>query len=61
MQWEYKTVRFTQKSFLTSGLDMQELRDRLNEYGEDGWELVSFNYGLGMWGAGIAVLKRPLK
>lgn len=57
MKWEYKTIQFIRKNFWTSSLDTQEIRDRLNEAGQDGWELVSFATSFGMQ-RGVAVLKR---
>lgn len=59
MRWSYKTVHFSLKKEGLLGsafLDETEIEVSLNEYGENGWELVSFmevNDGL------IAIFKQP--
>ncbi len=45
MSWSYKTVRFDLKKegILSSAfLDESEIEESLNEFGQAGWELVSF-------------------
>ncbi len=60
MRWSYKTVHFSLKKEGLLGsafLDEAEIEISLNEFGQSGWELVSFmevNDGL------IAVFKQPL-
>jgi hypothetical protein len=41
VQWEYKTVKFKTGGFLGGILEEQEFDRELNQYGEQGWELVS--------------------
>jgi Domain of unknown function (DUF4177) len=59
MRWSYKTVHFSLKKEGLLGsafLDETEIEVSLNDYGQSGWELVSFmevNDGL------IAVFKQP--
>lgn len=59
MRWSYKTVHFSLKKEGLLGsafLDEAEIEESLNEFGKNGWELVSFmevNDGL------IAIFKQP--
>jgi hypothetical protein len=60
MRWSYKTVVYELKKegFLGSAfLDEAEVEESLNEYGKNGWELVSM---MEMQDGLIAVFKRPL-
>ena len=42
MKWEYLTVVFAASGWFLGGkLDGKAFNDKLNELGEDGWELVS--------------------
>ncbi|HYG36423.1 MAG TPA: DUF4177 domain-containing protein, partial [Clostridia bacterium] len=42
MKWEYRTVMFeASRWFLGGQIDGQKFNDRLNELGEEGWELVN--------------------
>jgi hypothetical protein len=61
MQWEYRTVQYNRRSFLSGRVDPIKLNMRLNELGRDGWELVNVENMTG-WGmpAVIAVFKRQL-
>ncbi len=65
MTWEYRTVVFDVSGWLIGGkLDGQGFNDRLNQLGEEGWELVSVfdtNHTQGGTRDVVAVLKRPLK
>lgn len=60
MQWEYKTIRFAKRGFWSSQLDHEELERKLNERGNDGWELVS-TASIGVFSTPVIVafLKRP--
>ena len=59
MQSEYKSVKYTEKSFLTSSVDLSGFDVMLNEQTEKGWELYSVSpYGFGNWVNVIAVFKR---
>ena len=40
-QWEYKTIKFKIGGFLGGKLKPEELDLELNNYGSEGWELVS--------------------
>lgn len=59
MKYEYKTLDFRKRAFITSTVDVKALDEKLNEYAEKGWELVSVNL-VGLFAqAAIVVLKRP--
>lgn len=61
MKWEYKTVEFS--GGFWSRLDRKTIDERLNDYGQQGWELVSLVMtaaGFGAPHAMMAALKRPL-
>ncbi|MES2674906.1 MAG: DUF4177 domain-containing protein [Pseudomonadota bacterium] len=57
MRWEYKTLKYTKRSFFTGAVDAEELQQMLNDLGRDGWELVSINQT--QMQPAIIVLKRP--
>jgi len=62
MDWEYETIRFDKMKFISSSLDIGLLNEKLNFYGEKGWELVSLETTttfLGGQNAVVAVFKRP--
>lgn len=61
MKWEYKTVQYNRRSFITGRVDPEELNKKLNVHGKEGWELVNVENmsGWGMPGV-IAVFKRQL-
>jgi hypothetical protein len=40
MRWEYRTVKMPAKGVFGGKIDENELDVRLNELGEQGWELV---------------------
>ena len=40
-QWEYKTIKHTFSGWTRTKFNTDELDDELNEYGAQGWELVS--------------------
>ncbi|WP_195575232.1 DUF4177 domain-containing protein [Paenibacillus sp. 1001270B_150601_E10] len=40
-QWEYRTLKYATGGFLGGKIDEQEFQDELNEFGSQGWELVS--------------------
>lgn len=64
MKWEYMTVFFEAHGWFQGGkLDGQNLTDRLNRLGQEGWELVSA-FDTNVQGGGtrdvVMVLKRPM-
>ncbi len=63
MKWEYMTLVFAATGFFYGGkLDGEKLTDRLNELGQEGWELVSVfdtNMLHGQTRDVFAILKRP--
>jgi hypothetical protein len=65
MKWEYATVMFEASGWFLGGkLDGEKFNGRLNQLGEEGWELVSVfdtNVQGGRSRDIVAVLKRPLK
>jgi len=66
MKWEYRTVVFEVPGWFIGGkLDGEKFNDRLNQLGEEGWELVSVFDTKFAQGGGtrdvVAVLKRPMK
>lgn len=61
IQWEYKTLEFVTKGFVGGLLDISSFNQILNDYGREGWELVSCfdtNQSQGASRRVIAVLKR---
>ena len=61
IQWEYKTLEFVTKGFAGGLLDISSFNQILNDYGREGWELVSCfdtNQSQGASRRVIAVLKR---
>lgn len=61
IQWEYRTLEFETTGFAGGLLDVRDFNSTLNEYGSDGWELVSCfdtNQSHGASRRVIAVLKR---
>lgn len=63
VQWEYKSVSFDVKGFWGGVLDTNEFDKTTNQYGREGWELVSCfdtNYSQGGSRNIVAVFKRPL-
>ncbi len=60
MQWNYKTVQYELKKeglLRNSFLDELEVEQSLNEYGQQGWELVSL---FAMQDGLMAIFKQPL-
>ena len=57
MRWEYKTLKYTKRSFFTGTVDVEDLQQVLNDLGRDGWALVSMNQT--QMQSAIMVLKRP--
>jgi hypothetical protein len=64
MKWEYRTVIFEVSHWFIGGtLDGQKFNDRLNQLGEEGWELVSVfdtNFTQGGTRDVVTVLKRSM-
>lgn len=61
VQWEYKTIEFDTKGFSGGLLDISDFNRTLNNYGNDGWELVNCfdtNQSHGASRKVIAVFKR---
>jgi hypothetical protein len=65
MKWEYATVMFEASGWFVGGaLDGEKLNNRLNELGQEGWELVTVfdtNVQGGRSRDIVAVLKRPTR
>ncbi len=65
MKWEYRTVVFEVSGWFIGGkLDGQRFNDRLNQLGEEGWELVSVfdtNFPQGGTRDVVTVMKRLMK
>ncbi|MBD2864505.1 DUF4177 domain-containing protein [Paenibacillus sp. IB182363] len=40
-QWEYKTWKYKTGGFLGGKIDGEEFDAQLNQFGKEGWELVS--------------------
>jgi len=40
-RWEYKTIKYKTGGFLGGKIDPEEFEVELNQYGSEGWELVS--------------------
>ena len=64
MKWEYKTVKLSVTGFWGDvGLDTKKADDFINQFGQQGWELVSgfdLNQGYGSSKDVILIFKRPL-
>lgn len=62
-RWQYATLKIdVDRYFLGPQVDVAEVSQHLNDYGEDGWELVSMidvNAGEGRTCDLVAVFKRP--
>lgn len=59
--WEYKTLQFEATGFMGGILDVEEFTAALNNYGTQGWELVSCfdtNMNQGQTRYVLAVFKR---
>lgn len=61
MKWEYKTIKLATTGFSGGKLNERLLDERMNELGEQGWELVSAfdtNQSYGASRDVVAVFKR---
>lgn len=56
MRWEYKVIKYCKRSFFSGTIDPEAFEAELNNYGRDGWELVSVTQN--QMGIMVAVLKR---
>jgi hypothetical protein len=59
--WEYKTIKVHLKGLSGGILEVEDFNYKLNQYGEQGWELVSCfstSGGSGYGREAIAVFKR---
>lgn len=60
-RWEYRSIKVETKGFMGGILDTYDFDSKLNDLGEQGWELVSCfatHAGNGTTREVIAVLKR---
>lgn len=60
-KWEYKTIKLETKGFLGGILELDEFEYKLNNLGQQGWELVSSfttNQGQGYTREVIGIFKR---
>lgn len=56
MRWEYKTLAYNKRSFLGGNINIDELNERLNKLGGEGWELVSVSANQTWGGQGIVLI-----
>ena len=64
MRWEYLTYKYETRGFFGGKVQPDELRDVLNRFGAQGWELVSAFDTSVHQGASrdiIMILKRPIQ
>ena len=62
-RWQYLTVQINVAGLLGPRVNIKEVGEAFDRYGEDGWELVSaldINRGEGSSSEIIAFFKRPL-
>jgi hypothetical protein len=63
MKWEYKTVKLSVSNFLGNiGWNTEKADEFINQFGKDGWELVSgfdLNHNAGNSKEVILIFKRP--
>lgn len=60
-RWEYRTIEFDTTGFMGGILNVNDFNRTLNDYGREGWELVSCfdtNQSQGASRKVIAVMKR---
>jgi hypothetical protein len=57
MKWEYRTEFLNHRDPLTP--DPQKITDKLNEFAEEGWELVSTSEVNDRWTI-LLILRRPV-
>ncbi len=67
MKWEYQTVKIGIDNFSDEKLEANQINDFTNEFGSEGWELVStvgivsYSYGEYPWTKEILLFfKRPV-
>ena len=65
MRWEYRTIKFPASGgFMGGRIDAETFNQRINELGEQGWEVVNTfvtNQGYGWSRELLAILKREKK
>ena len=63
MQWEYKTVKLEAQGWFVGGkVDTHSLNRLLNEYGHQGWEVITAvdtNTSSGQTRDILVIMKRP--
>lgn len=63
MKWEYKTVKLAIGNFLSSNFELTEIDKFVNQFGQQGWEIVS-TLDLNSYSGGsveiVLFFKRPL-
>lgn len=62
-KWEYKSIKFETKGFMGGILEINDFDNKLNELGQQGWELVSTittNQGQGYTREVIGTFKRKI-
>jgi len=61
MKWEYRTLKLPVEGFFNKTIDEVGLEHEMNQFGQDGWELVSVlgaNIGFGETNEVLAIFKR---
>lgn len=62
MKWEYATFKIETTGLMGGKLDESQLASKMNELGNDGWELVTSvatNQGYGSTRDVVIIFKRP--
>ncbi|HWV16842.1 MAG TPA: DUF4177 domain-containing protein [Cellvibrio sp.] len=59
MRWEYTVVNFTKRFFFSGRVNAEQLEKTLNEWGREGWEVVSSTQN--NMQTMVIILKRPAK
>lgn len=62
MNWEYKTIKLATTGFSGGKLNEVELEEKMNQLGQQGWELTTAfdtNQSYGQTRDVVAIFKRP--